>query len=531
MKNYYKIMGVEPTATEAQIKQVYRQKAKALHPDLNRDNPNAASQLADVNEAYAVLSDATKRAAYDKQYNASMARRTAAAQAAQNAAQNMGAGGPGYGYRTVPPQFNANPYAQFRAAGGPSRIDLAAQAMAAQAQRAQQIQIDNAMKQSYNNGYSKGYSDANETAAKWEKKYRLETATLNNKVRELEEKLAAAESDMEAQTEQLAKMIEGNELVGSKQAAEQKKANEIEQEYKKEKREREAVERRADFYRREYETLKVSFEKVRVKLKETEDSLSEKSEQLEKAHNQISEMEEETLQLKTKIAEYEEFVQYIEADESIEKIMLERELKLKKDKKDFKNSLYGTLGVMFWADRDEIQLNYEKLCKRYLPKAENGDEKAKIKINELQKAFDTLSDEKKRAKYNESIDLTQEQIEKERELEKTYNEMIENYNRSKEEQEFLAYLDDLVMLAQSGDDEAQNVLGEMYYYGEDIETDYEQAAYWFKESAKQQNPAALYNLGVCFIEGYGVEYDETKGIGFIKQAAKLGYKPAVDFLK
>ena len=530
MKNYYKILGVEPTATEAQIKQVYRQKAKALHPDLNKDNPNAASQLADVNEAYDVLSDATKRAEYDKQYNASMARRAAA----QNA-QNMGAGGPGFGYRNAPPQFNANPYAQFRAAGGPSRIDLAAQAMAAQAaaaaQRQQQIQIDNAMKQSYNNGYSKGFADANETAAKWEKKYRTETTALNNKVRELEEKLALAESDMEAQTEQLAKMIEGSEIVDSKHAEEKKKASEIEQEFKALKREKEAIERRSDFYRREYETLKVNFEKVRVKVKETEDTLSEKSELLEKALGQIADLEEETLRLKTKIAEYEEFVQYIEADESIEKIMLERELKLKKDKKDFKNSMYGTLGVMFWADSDEIQLNYEKLCKRYGTKAENGDEKAQIKMAELKKAYETLSDAKKRAKYNASIDITEEQIEKERELEKTYNEMIENYNRSKEEQEFLAYLDDLVMLAQSGDDEAQNVLGEMYYYGEDIETDYEQAVYWFKEAAKQQNPAALYNLGVCFIEGYGVEYDETKGIGFIKQSAKLGYKPAVDFLK
>ena len=122
MKNYYKIMGVAPNATDAEIKRVYRQKAKELHPDLNRDNPNAATQLADVNEAYEILSDTAKRAEYDKEYNAAIARRAAHQQAAQQAAQ------PNFGARPVPPQFN-NPYAQYKA-GFSTRFEAAAQAMA-----------------------------------------------------------------------------------------------------------------------------------------------------------------------------------------------------------------------------------------------------------------------------------------------------------------------------------------------------------------------------------------------------------------
>lgn len=70
----------------------------------------------------------------------------------------------------------------------------------------------------------------------------------------------------------------------------------------------------------------------------------------------------------------------------------------------------------------------------------------------------------------------------------------------------------------------------MYYYGEELATDYEQAVYWFKEAAKQQNPDALFNLGNCFLGGTGVDKDENTGTGFIKQAAKLGSADAEKFL-
>ncbi len=521
MKNYYKIMGVAPNATDAEIKRVYRQKAKELHPDLNRDNPNAATQLADVNEAYEILSDPAKRAEYDKEYNAAIARRAAQQQAAQQAAQ------PNFGARPVPPQFN-NPYAQYKA-GFSTRFEAAAQAMAnaqamASAQaRQQQMQIENSIKQAYNDGYSKGYSDAGAKISELNNRYAAERSAFDMKIKTLESELRAAEKDMAAQTEKLAEMIAADEI---------NKPENGEKKPKKDDKKKDAdAERKIEFYKNEYEAEKARGEKTKEKLRDSEDRISALENDLRETTEKLDGLSEENLSLKAKIAEYEEYVQRLEADDGIDKVIVERELKLKEDKKEFKNTHYGALGVMFWANADEIKLNYEKLLKRYFSKAENGDEKAKAKLKALQEAYVVLSDAEKREEYDKTVGVTPDMVEHERELENNYNSVIENYKRSVEEQEFRAYLDELMMLAQSGDDEAQNTLGELYYYGEDLEADYGQAAYWFKEAAKQQNPAALYNLGLCFLDGLGLDKDEIKGVGFIKQAAKLGYKDAEKFLK
>ena len=69
----------------------------------------------------------------------------------------------------------------------------------------------------------------------------------------------------------------------------------------------------------------------------------------------------------------------------------------------------------------------------------------------------------------------------------------------------------------------------MYYFGDEIEQDFEQAVYWFKEAAKQKHAEAMYNLGVCFVNGEGVEKNKTTGLGFIRQAAKLGSELALQY--
>ena len=64
-KDYYEILGVPKTASQADIKKAYRRLARELHPDTNKD-PAAEKRFKEANEAHAVLSDPEKRKHYDE---------------------------------------------------------------------------------------------------------------------------------------------------------------------------------------------------------------------------------------------------------------------------------------------------------------------------------------------------------------------------------------------------------------------------------------------------------------------------------
>jgi curved DNA-binding protein CbpA len=64
--NYYALLEISPSASQAEIKRAYRRLARLHHPDLNTQAQD--EQIKRLNEAYAVLSDAKKRAAYDAQW-------------------------------------------------------------------------------------------------------------------------------------------------------------------------------------------------------------------------------------------------------------------------------------------------------------------------------------------------------------------------------------------------------------------------------------------------------------------------------
>ena len=84
-RDYYEVLGIGKDASEDEIKKAYKKMARKYHPDLNPGDKEAEEKFKEVGEAYAVLSDADKKARYDRYGHAGVD-------------PNFGAGGYGGGF-------------------------------------------------------------------------------------------------------------------------------------------------------------------------------------------------------------------------------------------------------------------------------------------------------------------------------------------------------------------------------------------------------------------------------------------------
>jgi len=67
MRDFYSVLGVRRDAGADEIKSAWRTKAKSVHPDQNRDDPDANRRFTEIGRAYEVLKDPAKRSRYDQQ--------------------------------------------------------------------------------------------------------------------------------------------------------------------------------------------------------------------------------------------------------------------------------------------------------------------------------------------------------------------------------------------------------------------------------------------------------------------------------
>lgn len=105
-RDYYEVLGIQKSASDAEIKKAYRKMAKKYHPDMNKDNPQAEELFKEVTEAYNVLSDKEKRKLYD-QFGHAAFEEGAAQSGAYGAGEAGNFGGQGFGGGAF--HFHGNP--------------------------------------------------------------------------------------------------------------------------------------------------------------------------------------------------------------------------------------------------------------------------------------------------------------------------------------------------------------------------------------------------------------------------------------
>ncbi|WP_010322543.1 tetratricopeptide repeat protein [Marinobacterium stanieri] len=90
--------------------------------------------------------------------------------------------------------------------------------------------------------------------------------------------------------------------------------------------------------------------------------------------------------------------------------------------------------------------------------------------------------------------------------------------------------DKLMPLAENGDGDAQNRIGEMFEFGYGVERDSDKAIEWYRKAADQNVVAAWHNIGRCYNFGTGVEQDYAEAETWYRKAAEKGHMEAMFFM-
>lgn len=503
MKNYYQILNVKQSATNEEIKLRYRMLAKRYHPDVNPGNEEAAKRFADISEANRILTDPQLRAEYDVQLK--------------------NASGPKFttdGVRHVDEATQRNLMAQVHA----------------QVQAQVQAQLTEVNDRAYKAGYEHGFNDSRATfdkeririsnnlrlALAANEKFKKKAADCEHDRSELEQELFDRDrelsqkneklQDLEAQLSWLRKAAGGGAV---------ESVNSLKEQFSESQRKIKDLEKKIN-------DLQLDPDDV-ISFADSSESPASQHEKHKQIKEQLKELDKITNELSSEFAGIEAQTELRRQLDENNKFLISMEAKAnywskksKADRRLAKPTLYGTLGVLIWADDEEIKAAYEHLFSHYAGKPDN---ESVNKLQKLKDAYEVLSDPEKRAAYNASIGCTAERIANERKLVKENERIQAEYRNKLAVKEFWAHFDELSALALAGDADAQNLLGEIYHKGKNVEQDFAQAVYWFNEAMEQSHPAAIYNLGVCYSNGEGVRKNKIIGSAFFRQAANLGYEP------
>ena len=117
-RDYYDVLGVDRSVDEKALKSAYRKLAMKYHPDQNPDDVEAEAMFKEVGEAYAILSDPEKKAAYDRFGHAAFENGMGGA----GGGNPFGGGDPNDIFQDIFSQvFGGNPFGGGRRRGGPQR--------------------------------------------------------------------------------------------------------------------------------------------------------------------------------------------------------------------------------------------------------------------------------------------------------------------------------------------------------------------------------------------------------------------------